>query len=147
MEQIIYFLLSHLYIISLCVDVSVATILVLVQFIIYPSFHFIVPVKFHRFHKNYMKSITYFIFPLILIQFSIHLFNFFSHLSILNFLILGLLLLSLIITLFYAIPLHRSLNVIGNRRDLVSSLIHFNAIRTAAWFLLFCINFFKSFII
>ena len=108
-------------------------VILLIQFLHYPSFHFIAADKFASFHKFHSDRISFIVAPVMLLELLTAYFllyynpqsplNLFNFLSIL--LIFGL-------TAFVSVPLHKRLEN-GYDKDVVRRLVSTNWQRTLIW--------------
>lgn len=133
--------------IRLIVDSLIFMLILLVQIIIYPSFHSISNEFFSSWHYNYMKSISMIIGPLMLIQVFIIITQCLTQSNLINYASLISLLIVWIATITFSIPCHNELQSIGYNNIVVNRLISTNWIRTIFWMItlfLSIVNFYKS---
>lgn len=114
-------------------DIAMVMLIWLVQIIIYPAFRFIAPEKFKGWHHQYMKTISFIVMPLILLQSVCH-----GLLSVLepspmqwsaNAAIAG----AWIVTFTLSVPCHQKLQHSGYRIDTINRLVSTNWLRTLCW--------------
>ncbi len=129
----------ELLIIKWTIDIALALLAWLVQVIIYPGFAWIKPEQFVRWHQNYSRNISFFVFPLMTSQLIVSLaYVWFkpTFLSIAAIILVGF---AWINTFGFAIPIHSRLSR-GWNREFISQLVRVNRWRTVSWSLVVIID-------
>ena len=129
----------------LVVDSMLFVLIWLVQVVIYPSFEEVDPDRFHDFHERYMKVISFFVVPLMLVQVGAHgawVVAALSGTGLSAAAVVSLLsiLLAWLSTAVWSVPCHRSLSGVGNSPELVRRLVRTNWLRTLAWTMVWVIG-------
>ncbi len=132
---------------ALAIDFTMLLLLLLVQVIIYPAFQFIQELHFRSWHEAYCRKITFFVMPVMTVQFVEASFLLVQHFHLLTGLKFSGVLAAWYLTFSIFVPLHNQLRL-GWSLHLIEKLIHWNWIRTFTWgmvFLLSCILRFAEF--
>ena len=119
--------------VRLAVDSAMTMLIWLVQLVIYPAFRSVDPALFRDWHQRYMRTISFVVIPLMLLQ---------GGCVGLQCLVdsrpahaasaVGILT-AWIVTFRLSVPCHRLLQTEGRRGDVISRLVHTNWIRTVSW--------------
>jgi len=116
------------------ISLSLASVLWVVQLVVYPAFRFIHPEHFANWHYRYTGAVTWVVAPLILLQTAgvAARLLFLDHPDLLWLAECLCTLLAWAVTGFVSVPLHAKLQ---NQRDerVMKTLVRSNWLRTAAW--------------
>ncbi|MEL6987601.1 MAG: hypothetical protein AAGK97_07190 [Bacteroidota bacterium] len=112
----------------------------IVQLVVYPGFLFYNEIDLKKWHGPYTYRITFVVMPLMLIQLFVYSRSLFLNLSTYNGIMLGLVLITWIITFLLAIPLHNDLDRLSNTIDQRKKLISVHWMRTGVWTIIFIIS-------
>jgi hypothetical protein len=115
------------------VDVALLILILLVQFIIYPAFADVERGVFGRFHRTYMRRISFFVVPLMTGQVALHTWNAWSDRGALAIIAASLVLATWVSTWVLSVPAHDRLAAKGNAGELVDLLVRANWPRTLMW--------------
>lgn len=115
----------------------------LVQIIIYPSFYYYSESKLKLWHSIYTRKITYFVMPLMLAQLGLYTWVSFMRSAWLDFLSLGLLLITWGVTFLVSIPWHRHIDERENTMPARQQLTYTNWARTAMWSIILFISLYQ----
>ena len=118
---------------GLMVDSAMATLIWLVQRIIYPGFADIPRARFHEWHKSYMKAISAIVMPLMLGQAAFITYGLMTDFSWWVAAAAGCMVVAWVVTFTLSVPCHTALQERGNESALVNRLVHTNWLRTIAW--------------
>ncbi|MEM9157732.1 MAG: hypothetical protein AAGB46_01690 [Verrucomicrobiota bacterium] len=118
---------------TLAIDASLATLICLTHFIIYPSFHYISASDFSRWHDQYTRMMGYIAGPLMIAQLALSIQSIFSTQSIAQSIKLLLITLIWLSTFLQLVPLHRQLQTQGKSQKRIDQLISKNRIRLVLW--------------
>jgi len=120
--------------ITLCVDVSMATVALMVQYLLYPGFKMVGPERFPAYHEWYTRRITWFVGPLMAGQVVLHAYFVVDDPSnVLNGMAALGVVLTWVITGVKAVPLHARLGRDGFDVTSVDALIRTNWTRSIIW--------------
>jgi hypothetical protein len=125
--------LSELTYLQLLLDVAMLILIWLVQVIVYPSFKHIDSVLFKDWHRQYMRTMSFIVIPIMMGQLALHLINYAQGFSAYKLAGLIGLFIAWKVTFCMSVPCHRKLQREGNSRDIVERLVKTNWIRTVAW--------------
>ena len=121
-----------LYFIQIICNSYLVSLVIMTQFITYPTFLDIDKDKFSDYHRKYVNNMSFIVAPVMLIEFlTLSLIAYFSS----EFLIIKGLFLLLVIwltTFFIMIPSHNRISKSFNIKE-IKSLINYNWIRTILW--------------
>ena len=124
--------IDTLYFIQIVCNSYLVSLVLMTQFITYPTFLNIDKDKFSDYHRKYVNNISFIVAPVMLIELStLSLIAYFSS----EFLIIKSLFLLLVIwltTFFIMIPSHNRISKSFNIKE-IKSLINYNWIRTILW--------------
>ena len=121
-----------LYFIQIVCNSYLVSLVIITQFITYPTFLHINKDKFSEYHRKYVNNISFIVAPVMLIELlTLSLIAYFSG----EFLIIKSLILLLVIwltTFFIMIPSHNRISKSFNKKEIIS-LINYNWVRTILW--------------
>ena len=121
-----------LYFIQIVCNSYLVSLVIMTQFITYPTFLHIDKDKFSEYHRKYVNNISFIVAPVMLIELlTLSLIAYFSS----EFLIIKSLILLLVIwltTFFIMIPSHNRISKSFNKKEIIS-LINYNWVRTILW--------------
>ena len=121
-----------LYFIQIVSNSYLVSLVIMTQFITYPTFLDIDKDKFSDYHRKYVNNISFIVAPVMLIELlTLSLIAYFST----DFLIIKSLFLLLVIwltTFFIMIPSHNRISKSFNLKE-IKSLINYNWVRTILW--------------
>ena len=121
-----------LYFIQIVCNSYLVSLVIITQFITYPTFLHINKDKFSEYHRKYVNNISFIVAPVMLIELlTLSLIAYFSS----EFLIIKSLILLLVIwltTFFIMIPSHNRISKSFNKKEIIS-LINYNWVRTILW--------------
>ncbi len=124
--------IDTLYFIQLVCNSYLVSLVLMTQFITYPTLLNIDKDKFSDYHRKYVNNISFIVAPVMLIELlTLFLIAYFSK----DFLIIKCLILLLVIwltTFFIMIPSHNRISKSFNIKE-IKSLINYNWIRTILW--------------
>ena len=124
--------IDTLYFIQIVCNSYLVSLVIMTQFITYPTFLDIDKDKFSDYHRKYVNNISFIVAPVMLIElFTLSLIAYFSS----EFLIIKSLFLLLVIwltTFFIMIPSHNRISKSFNIKE-IKSLINYNWLRTILW--------------
>lgn len=129
--------ISSLYIM---VNVALVVLILMVQFIIYPSFYFYSETDLKRWHKIYKVRITAIVLPLMLTQLFLSIREVYFDANALAYLILFIILLTWVITFLISVPLHEAIEREENSMQYRIKLVRTNWIRTVSWALIMILS-------
>ncbi len=124
---------EHLPAIRLGVDAGMATLIWLVQLVIYPAFRFIDAERFIAWHHRYTRAISFIVLPLMITQAACIGLQCLTDPRIGNLVSAGAVLVAWIVTFTLSVPCHHKLQEQGNDPQIINRLIHTNWLRTIAW--------------
>jgi hypothetical protein len=119
--------------IRLFVDTAMLMLIWLVQLVIYPAFEYVSAERFKEWHDRYMRTISFFVVPLMLLQGLLVYFQCTAAWGLMPCISAAALLLAFGTTFTLSVPCHRKLHEMGNLPALTRILVRTNWIRTAAW--------------
>ena len=132
-ESLVFMLNSVIFLINFASTLFLSGLIWMVQLVHYPSFHFVDPSEFKRFHQFHSRRISIIVIPLMIIElitsgvlwfhsetFSINSIGFYLVLSI------------WVSTAFLSVPAHSKLSS-GKNDEQIDKLIHTNWVRTFLW--------------
>ena len=123
----------------LVISFGLVVLIWLVQLIIYPNFQYLPDTKRTQWHKVYTPRITAVVAPLIILQLLLCAVLLFYSISLFTVSSILLILLNLLITFFYFVPLHVKIDKNKVNYKLLKGLVDTNWYRTGLWSLLFLI--------
>ena len=129
--------ISSLYIM---VNVALVVLILMVQFIIYPSFYFYSEIDLKRWHQIYKVRITAIVLPLMLTQLFFSIREVYFDANALAYLILFIILLTWVITFLISVPLHGAIEREENSMQYRIKLVRTNWIRTVSWALIMILS-------
>lgn len=121
--------LSHLH--SL-ISASLCTLILLVQFLIYPSFHNIAEDSFRNAMEAHQRKISFIVIPLMVSELLLSAYFAFSTRSVASIASFLLVLLVWASTAFIQVPLHQKL-LMGKNHQLIKQLVQSNYVRVILW--------------
>ena len=116
-------------------NIYLIAISIMVQLTIYPSFKNYSHSKFKSFHSSYTKKMFFIVAPIMILELLSALYLLIKNSFLIPTIIIGFIWL---ITFFFIVPIHDSLNYNFNIR-VHKKLLHLNFIRTTFWILKFLI--------
>ncbi|VGO22078.1 hypothetical protein [Pontiella sulfatireligans] len=119
--------------IQFAVDAAMATLIWMVQLVIYPVFRDVVPERFHDWHLKYMKTISRIVIPLMFIQALCHGLLLVLQPSFLQWMASTAILAAWIVTFMLSVPCHQALQRSGHQIEIINRLIRTNWLRTLFW--------------
>ena len=124
--------IDTLYFIQIVCNSYLVSLVIMTQFITYPTFLHIDKDKFSDYHRKYVNNISFIVAPVMLIELlTLILIAYFSK----DFLIIKSLILLLVIwltTFFIMIPSHNRISKALNKKE-INRLINYNWVRTILW--------------
>ena len=129
--------ISSLYIM---VNVALVVLILMVQFIVYPSFYFYSEIDLKRWHQIYKVRITAIVLPLMLTQLFLSIREVYFDANALAYLILFIILLTWVITFLISVPLHEAIEREENSMQYRIKLVRTNWIRTVSWALIMILS-------
>ncbi len=105
----------------------------LVQIIIYPAYHRIDKSLFTAWHRSYVRYISFFVIPLMLIQAGGAALRVIAGWSVLTGVYAGTITAAWIVTFAISAPCHQRLQRMGRDTATIDRLIRTNWVRTIAW--------------
>jgi hypothetical protein len=126
-----------LEIFRLLTDFGLVVLVWIVQRIVYPSFLHYNSKELIKWHRIYTSRFTFIVFPLMLGQLGISMYQLFLEINlytVLSFVIIGLIWLS---TMLQFIPIHTQISKGKVNQNMLNSLVKKNWIRTFLWTALF----------
>ena len=124
--------IDTLYFIQIVSNSYLVSLVLMTQFITYPTFLYIDKDKFSEYHRKYVNNISFIVAPVMLIELlTLLLIAYFSK----DFLIIKSLILLLVIwltTFFIMIPSHNKISKTFNKKE-INRLINYNWVRTILW--------------
>jgi hypothetical protein len=134
---------EYLPAIRTAVDAAMVALILLVQLIIYPSFHAISDDIFTSWHRRYVTVIGYIVIPLMLVQagcIAVQLLDVADWPNVLSAIaVLG----AWIVTFTVSAPGHQKLQHKGKDPEIITRLIHTNWLRTVCWITVFVTGFIR----
>ncbi|MEJ6777266.1 MAG: hypothetical protein QNK85_08095 [Crocinitomicaceae bacterium] len=124
----------------LVLDFGLFILIWMTQLIVYPSFLFYPAKEILAWHERYTKAIAIIVFPLMLGQLSITIFQVFITQNIYTFTSTLLVVFLWVITLSKFAPIHKQISLGKSSRKLLTNLIQGNWVRTVSWTLLFIMS-------
>ena len=128
---------ESLPIIRTAVDAAMVVLILLVQLIIYPSFHAIRDDIFPSWHRRYVGVIGTVVIPLMLVQAGCIAMQLLEAADWGNILSATAALGAWIVTFTLSAPYHRKLQQNGKDPEIINRLIYTNRLRTACWIIVF----------
>ncbi len=132
---------EYLPVIRTAVDAAMAVLILLVQLIIYPSFHAIADDMFASWHRRYVEAIAFIVIPLMLVQAGCIAVQLFTVVDWANILSATATLGAWIVTFTVSAPCHRRLQHEGKTPEIITRLIYTNWLRTGCWIIVFAAGF------
>ena len=126
-------------------DFGLVVLIWMIQQIVYPSFLEYSPKNLVVWHKKYVNRLTPIVFPLMLGQLGITIYQVFTEVSIYSITSLLLILLLWIVTFWIFVPIHTTISKGTANKELLQVLVTRNWMRTIAWTFLFAYSFIISF--
>jgi hypothetical protein len=114
-------------------DIGMAVLIWLVQLVIYPAFRAIAPHCFADWHHQYMKTISWIVVPMMLLQAACHGLVTTFQPSPEQWVANGALIGAWITTFALSVPCHQKLQRSGYRIATINRLIQTNWLRTLCW--------------
>ena len=125
---------------QIVVDTAMATLIWVVQMVIYPVFRDVVQTAFHDWHLQYMKTISRIVIPLMFLQALCHGLLLIMQPSAMQWIAGMVLLGAWIVTFTLSVPCHQTLQKSGYDAGVIDRLIKTNWLRTFFWTLLLLLN-------
>jgi hypothetical protein len=122
------------------VNVALVVLILMVQFIVYPSFYFYSEIDLKRWHQIYKVRITAIVLPLMLTQLFLSIREVYFDANALAYLILFIILLTWVITFLISVPLHEAIEREENSMQYRIKLVRTNWIRTVSWALIMILS-------
>ena len=135
---------EYLPAIRTAVDAGMVVLILLVQLIIYPSFHAIDDGIFSSWHRKYVAAIGFIVIPLMLIQAGCIALLLLTVASWSHILSAAAVLGAWIVTFTLSVPCHRKLENQGKDPEIIARLIHTNWLRTGCWIIAFAAGFVRA---
>jgi hypothetical protein len=135
---------EYLPAIRIAVDAGLVILILLVQRIIYPSFHAISDDIFPSWHRRYVSAIGYIVIPLMLMQAGCIAMQLLDAADWGNLLSAAAMLGAWIVTFTISAPCHRRLQHRGKDPEIITRLIHTNWLRTGCWIVVFVAGFVRA---
>lgn len=135
------FLLEFLYEHALAINFAMFVLIWVVQVIVYPVFQQIEPNLFSAWHRSYCNKIGFFVLPLMISQLIEAASACFFVGTALDWIKMGAILGTWIVTFLISAPLHRRLANEGKEPIIIVRLISTNWIRTFLWSGIFVISY------
>lgn len=117
----------------LAIDAAMATLIWLVQLIIYPSFRTQQQDGFRTWHRGYTRTIGFIVGPLILAQVGVHAADLWVDADPMAMVQAAALAVALLVTATVSVPCHRALSSRGKDAGVIDRLVATNWVRTVAW--------------
>lgn len=126
-------------VLQMLADFGLVVLIVMVQHIIYPSFHSVRESSFTDWHKSYTGKIAVVVMPLMLVQIGLSAYSLFYSFSLLAVVHSALVISLWLHTFLIAVPIHDKLD---HSKDgfQISKLIRVNWYRTVVWTLVFVVD-------
>ena len=122
------------------VNLALVVLILMVQFIIYPSFYFYSEIDLKRWHQIYKVRITAIVLPLMVTQLFLSIREVYFNANALAYIILFIVLLTWIITFLISVPIHGSIERKENSMHYRIKLVRTNWIRTVSWALIMILS-------
>ena len=122
------------------VNLALVVLILMVQFIIYPSFYFYSEIDLKRWHQIYKVRITAIVLPLMVTQLFLSIREVYFNANALAYIILFIVLLTWIITFLISVPIHGSIEREENSMQYRTKLVRTNWIRTVSWALIMILS-------
>ena len=135
---------EYLPAIRIVVDAAMVVLILLVQLIIYPSFHAIGDDVFSSWHRKYVGTIGIIVIPLMLLQAGCIVVQLLEVADWETMLSAAALLGAWIVTFTLSVPCHRKLEHEGKDPETIGRLIHTNWLRTGCWIIVFAAGFVRA---
>ena len=129
--------MDHLIHIQFAADTAMAMLIWLVQLVIYPAFRVVDRDSFHDWHRNYMKTFSRIVIPIMLLQALCHGLLAVLHPSVMQWISSVAVLGAWAATVTLSVPCHQRLQTSGFQPDVVTRLIKTNWVRSFLWSLPF----------
>lgn len=129
-------------IIDLIVHFGLLILIWLVQVIIYPSFRHTDSQAFMPWHAKYMRLITYFVLPLMVVQLILSIGQVYPSYFLNDVIVLMLVIAVWLFTFFLSVPCHHQL-LLKKDATAIERLITTNWYRTICWSVVFMIEIFR----
>jgi hypothetical protein len=135
---------EYLPAIRTAVDAAMVVLILLVQLIIYPSFHAISDEAFTSWHRRYVTVIGFIVIPLMLVQAGCIAAQLLEVTDWRNILSATAVLGAWIVTFAVSAPCHQTLQHKGKDPEIITRLIHTNWLRTGCWITVFAAGFVRA---
>lgn len=119
------------------VDFGLVVLTWIVQLVIYPGFRFFQRPDMLRWHKPYTRRITVIVFPLMAAQIGLYAYRLRIDATMLNGMLLLLVLMTWLITFFFAVPLHNRIESGKEMQITIDRLNRVHRWRTLIWTIIF----------
>ena len=132
---------------KLLIDFGLVILIWMTQLVVYPSFTHFGKDELFRWHQKYTTAISIIVMPLMLGQVVSHGFFLYADFDILKLIAAIIIALALVITFFYAVPLHNKISFGQKIIESARGLVKINWIRTCLWsgvFLLSVFDYLKN---
>lgn len=125
--------LNELSTLRLVTDTALVMLIWLVQLVIYPSFSSIEPARFIDWHHRYMRTISFIVIPLMLVQAALIGVQCINAPIPAHLISTAAVLAAWGATFTMSVPCHRKLQLMGKTEKWIDRLVRTNWIRTVAW--------------
>ena len=124
--------MNILFIVNLVIGAFMLGLILTTQVVSYPMFHFIDKNNFLTYHNNYVKYISFIVFPMMSFELGFSILLFLVCKGILFSILLFINIMILITTYFIQVPIHNRLGKKFNKQE-IDNLIETNWIRVLSW--------------
>jgi hypothetical protein len=132
---------TYLPAIRVAVDAGMAVLILLVQLIIYPSFHAVAEDTFSSWHRRYVGLIGTIVIPLMFIQAGCIVLQLLTSMDWTIILSAAAVLGAWAVTFTISAPCHQKLQRTGKNSEIITLLIRTNWLRTVCWVIAFAAGF------
>ena len=126
-------MLEAIYRVQFAADVAMATLIWMVQLVIYPAFRVVRPEGFVEWHHQYMKTVSCIVIPIMLLQALTHGALLVYHPTITQWLSSLAVIGAWVVTFTLSVPCHNQLQKVGHALEPINHLVQTNWIRTILW--------------
>ncbi len=131
-ELLVPYLTMTLLLIHLGLTAALFGLIWTIQLVHYPAFHFVAREQWSRFHAMHTRKITFIVFPLMLSELGIALWQLFHGPAPLLLIACCIPILQWCLTAFLFIPLHHKLSD-GKDDSVIARTVNLNWLRTVFW--------------
>ena len=122
------------------IDFGLLVLILMVQFLIYPSFKYYTEINLFLWHKRYTKLMTIIVLPLMAIQVLISLVTLIKTGGLYSILHFAFVCLTWLSTMLIFVPLHKRISNNKTTNNTLDDLIILNWLRVGIWSILFIIS-------